>query len=642
MSSSMKYRPKHRAQSTTKTNSPISLSVFNSVFGNQFGALSAVDDPSSNSGIVMDWISEIISNKNAPEIPLRVKNALRNFEPGSEALFNQSIAHIRKEVNKKGKEILNLISSCNDNSAALNILLDWVSTTTTNLDHCCHVLNLAQFQTILIQRAYNAAFQKVIMSEHVWNLVKSSFEDGLFTIAYSQMDVLKLQHISTTLKNANMQDEVDQLILQLTSANIKQYVLTNCSKVWSIHSLDQLLNWITKELYPKISTVMLNTDSGLESRLVESAKAELTKLRIAESFDIVIDYPDSKVALEEFRECLVTVNQKTELVETFIRLCEKRLLHSGTNTIDIISTYISTIRSFLIIDHRGVLLDKVCRPIRQYLKKRDDTIQRIVFALLNTTEENQLIEVAAELRSTKNPRSVHDAERDLNWVPDPVDALPDFRKGVVEDIVESLISIFESKEGFMQEFAQVFSQELLSITNFDVREVYQNLKLLKNRFGTTEFSSLDVMIKDIYLSKKIDKKIGKSQTHASIVSHMYWPELPENKFKLPDEITTGLTKFESDFEDLKQGRKLTLLPSLGQVDLDIELNNGVVHNFKVSPDKAAIIYHFQKQTPGAEVKLAMLCMGLQMPLALVKSGLKFWVTNGVLVESGLNSYKVNE
>ncbi|GME84742.1 unnamed protein product [Ambrosiozyma monospora] len=480
------------------------------------------------------------------------------------------------------------------------------------------------------------------MTEHVWNLVKSSFEDGLFTNACSQMDVLRLQHISTTLKNANMQDEVNQLIIQLTSANIKQYVLTKCSKVWSIHSLDQLLNWITKELYSKVSTVILNTDSGLESRLVESAKAELTKLRTAESFDIVIDYPDSKVALEEFRECLETVDQKTELVETFIRLCEKRLLHSGTNTIDIISTYISTIRSFLIIDHRGVLLDKVCRPIRQYLKNRDDTIQRIVFALLNTTEENQLIEVAAELRSTKNPRSFHDAERDLNWVPDPVDALPDFRKGVVEDIVESLISIFESKEGFMQEFAQVFSEELLGITNFDVRGVYQKLKLLKNRFGTTEFSSLDVMIKDIYLSKKIDKKIGKSKTHASVVSHMYWPELPENKFKLPEEITTGLTKFESDFEDLKQGRKLTLLPSLGQVDLDIELNNGVVHNFKVSPDKAAIIYHFQKQPPGAEVKLAMLCMGLQMPLTLVKSGLKFWVSNGVLVESGLNSYKVNE
>ncbi|GME74279.1 unnamed protein product [Ambrosiozyma monospora] len=212
MSSSMKYRPKHRAQTTTKTNSPITLSVFNSVFGNQFGALSAVEDPSSNSGIVMDWISEVILHNNTPEIPLRVKNALRNYEPGSETLFSQSIAHIRKEVNKKGEEILNLISSCNDNSATLNILLNWVSTTTTNLDHCCQVLNLAQFQTILIQRAYNAAFQKLIMTEHVWNLVKSSFEDGLFTNACSQMDVLRLQHISTTLKNANMQDEFGSAI----------------------------------------------------------------------------------------------------------------------------------------------------------------------------------------------------------------------------------------------------------------------------------------------------------------------------------------------------------------------------------------------------------------------------------------------
>ena len=93
------------------------------------------------------------------------------------------------------------------------------------------------------------------------------------------------------------------------------------------------------------------------------------------------------------------------------------------------------------------------RPIRQYLKTREDIIIKLVHGLLDISPNNELIELARELRHPSNKyRSKHDHSKDvledlldLNWQPDPIDALPDFKKGKVSDIIESLISIFDSR-----------------------------------------------------------------------------------------------------------------------------------------------------------------------------------------------------
>jgi len=47
---------------------------------------------------------------------------------------------------------------------------------------------------------------------------------------------------------------------------------------------------------------------------------------------------------------------------------EQRLLHPGANTADIISQYISAIRSLKVLDPSGVVVEKVCQPIKDYLR----------------------------------------------------------------------------------------------------------------------------------------------------------------------------------------------------------------------------------------------------------------------------------
>ena len=127
----------------------------------------------------------------------------------------------------------------------------------------------------------------------------------------------------------------------------------------------------------------------------------------------------------------------------------QRLLHPGASTTEILQIYISLIRCFAQLDPKGVLLDRVARPIRRYLKDRDDTVKVIVAGLLAdgeggdgdgeaaTSNSDVLAELAVELGRASELAS-QEAEDDgdlewddMRWVPDPVDAGPGEDAGAV-------------------------------------------------------------------------------------------------------------------------------------------------------------------------------------------------------------------
>ena len=117
--------------------------------------------------------------------------------------------------------------------------------------------------------------------------------------------------------------------------------------------------------------------------------------RIKELFDIIVDFPDSKLALTDLRECLNHVDMREELMESLTKVYvlihytspslslsfsflppslppsisyESRLLHHGANTSDIITQYISSVRSLKLLDPTGVVLERVCEPVKAYLR----------------------------------------------------------------------------------------------------------------------------------------------------------------------------------------------------------------------------------------------------------------------------------
>lgn len=340
--------------------------------------------------------------------------------------------------------------------------------------------------------------------------------------------------------------------------------------------------------------------------------------------------------------------QRAKLVDTFILACGQNLLHAGANTVDVITAYTKTIKAFLIIDPKGVLLDKVVRPIRQYLKTREDVIVKVVHGLLDENyASNQLVELVLELRNSDNKKREQPVEDtpDLNWFPDPIDALPDFKKGRVTDVIESLVSIFDSREVFIEEFTKVFGERLMQLDNYDTSDIVAQLGLLKARFGKNEFAVLDVMLRDIYESKQLDQAIGGGTYHASILSHLYWPTVLNNinaetdHFELPQSVQTQFEQFNKQYSSQKPGRQLKVVPSMGVVNLELVINNRPVR-FKVSPDQASIISLFDNEHN--ELSVDHIATTLKMSRYRVTKGLEFWTQKKVLLELTKTLYIVNE
>lgn len=163
-------------------------------------------------------------------------------------------------------------------------------------------------------------------------------------------------------------------------------------------------------------------------------------------------------------------SQRAKIVSSLQQSASKRLLHGGANTVDVLSGYISIIKCFSILEPRGVLLDKIARPIRRYLKERNDTVKEVLAGILGDSTSaikflsEELIQSASNYGKVFNQGS----EDDLNWNPDPLDAPPDFKAdNKIFDIISNLISIFDSKELIVKHLVKRFADTMLLSSDFD-------------------------------------------------------------------------------------------------------------------------------------------------------------------------------
>ncbi|ORY77821.1 hypothetical protein BCR37DRAFT_350724, partial [Protomyces lactucae-debilis] len=352
----------------------------------------------------------------------------------------------------------------------------------------------------------------------------------------------------------------------------------------------------------------------------------LAKIRIAELFDIIVDYPASLPALEDLRHCLQgQPGLRSLLVASYIDQCSKRLLHPGANTVDIIFIYVSTIKTFTLLDSPGVLLDKVARPIRKYLRERGDTIRCIMTSLLNEADE-----LSAELNTTA--AEMQDDENDLFWEPTPVDASPDYMRRT-RDLLDSLTSIYEHRDVFVKELQVLLADRLLATSGYEIEGELRNLELLKRRFkGAALMSSADVMVKDIIDSEDIDGQIQEKCTgivHATILSRLYWPKqsLP-NLNAVPGPVRDMLTKYTDAYGELKPNRTLRFLPNLGHVRVELQLEDREF-DLLVTPGHASVIYAFSDV---AERTVEQLMESLDLIESELRRALVFWTKQGILRE----------
>nr|XP_034958292.1 anaphase-promoting complex subunit 2 isoform X2 [Zootoca vivipara] len=381
-----------------------------------------------------------------------------------------------------------------------------------------------------------------------------------------------------------------------------------------------------------------------------------TALRIEELFGIIRDFPDSKPAIKDLKFCLERTNQRQNLLSSLKSALEMRLLHPGVNTSDIITLYICAIKALRQLDPSMVILQVAGEPIRKYLRTREDTVRQIVAGLTGEGSGDLAHELSRADPVTLDNGQESDEEaggEPEDWVPDPVDAHPAGKphaKRRSADIITLLVSIYGSKDLFINEYRTLLADRLLHQSNYSAEREIRNVELLKLRFGETQMLYCEVMLKDMADSRRInahirdeEQKLPEGQSPpfplaATIISSEFWPPLKEEKLELPAEICAAMDAYARKYEKLKAMRTLSWKHHLGTVCLEVELADRTL-SLSVTPAQAAIILHFQSKGTWT---LEELSSALKVPPASLRRKLALWLQQGVLREDPPGTFSVVE
>lgn len=614
-----------------------------------------VEDPSSDHAVLVDWIQEAVVLDDLTvvdlDVPLRIKGIIRAHDSFS------ALAPVVMKAIVKLNTCFNLITD-------VDTIFQWVNASLIRLNSIYQLLMFDDNEINTLKDFEFSIYRKKILK--VWPFfIQSSYNN------------LSSQHFSIALQ-IGLTGEINRLVYQ-----IGKYQITKTTDliIGEPLILKRMKSWIDVDLCDELQPllVLYSDQQVLHDSLIGFLYSVIISKRMENLIDLISLYPQSKSTLEELNQCLNNQNnnniQRDKIISNFIDKINTQLLLPSVETTYIMKFYIKTIRCFLIIDHRGVMLDKVARPIREYLSLRSDTIYKIVNGLLDSNPvSNELIEIHQELLNSsatvnKTQMSVNAQSfaQYLDWSPEPLEALPDFRVGKVDDIIDSFISIFDDKKEFFDELVKIFSFQLLKFTNNNfqrmIQEVKLKLDLIKKKlqssdnFAGNEFNVVDIMIHDIELSNRLDtsisnnfKSIKSIPTHGVFLSHLYWPTLtpatePKIMEKIPMGIKNSIDEYSKNYQGLQKGRYLNFHADQSLVTCNIEIN-GENKRIKAKVLDVCVLNWFMENTKLNDsqwktVKLGMVVVKIGLSLLSVKNALQFWKEMEILSENNGN-WKINE
>ena len=438
-----------------------------------------------------------------------------------------------------------------------------------------------------------------------------------------------------------------------------------------------MLNNLDRDMFQKFDEYLNN----YKKQLAHFMYTHYAHVRIKRLFDIVIDFPDSKCAINDLKICLEKTNLRSYVVKALKVAIEQRLLHPGVNTSDILTAYVSAIKALMCLDSSGVMMENICQPLKKYLRNREDTVKCIVSNLTDDSESSNEImeEFCKDLYSYEGSNEVIDSttaqpiqlqNSDQNsssrlkaweqWMPDPIDAMSLSNAdgnsfSSKSNIISMLVNIYGSKDMFVNEYKTLLADRLLSNYSYNMEKEIRNLELLKLKFGDSNLFACEAMLKDLSESKRINTNIieqlkQKSIEHIEsfrvdsstlkcvILSEQFWPKLKEEKIEMPFEFKQIQERYMSSYEAFKGNRTLIWKNNLGLVTLDIEINNKITE-FTVNPIQAAIIVKFQEKDTWSLLDLSQ---SLKMCSFALRKKLAYWKAQGLIkeVDSAMNDASI--
>ncbi|XP_060520265.1 anaphase-promoting complex subunit 2 [Cylas formicarius] len=455
---------------------------------------------------------------------------------------------------------------------------------------------------------------------------------------------------------------VGQTLTNLSYTYIYSHIQKVCKDNFDLSFITSLEKWLQsvvilwlKKIYYLDRSITLNESiETLEKKLINYLYNSYIRVRIDQLFNIIIEFPESLPALQDIRFCLPRTDLKSLLIKKLQKAMETRLLHPGVSTADVLTAYVATIRSLRVLDPSGLLLEMVTQPIHQYLRSREDTVRCVVSSLTEEGPNDLAEELNREEAVLINENVLLDEDSDNweMWMPDPIDAVANKKTKDTQinprtaDIISMLVSIYGSKELFVNEYRTLLADRLLSQYSCDTEKEIRYLELLKLRFGDMHLHFCEVMLKDVGDSKRINQRIKQDAEYkeeniplcAMIVSQQFWPPFKDEKLELHEKVIHQMNTFTNAFEALKGSRTLHWKNNLGIVNLEIELNNRTL-NLSVSPVHATIIMHFQDKNTWDVEELSK---EMRCPPTILRRKIGLWLSHGVLIETEPGVFCVQE
>ncbi|KAF1956477.1 hypothetical protein CC80DRAFT_525344 [Byssothecium circinans] len=421
--------------------------------------------------------------------------------------------------------------------------------------------------------------------------------------------------------------------------------------------VQDMRNWVENGFVPLVELVLeclrcgeADVEPAQLKMWQEMALARLGRERVGGLFDFVINWDQSMGAILDLKEYLKLDGAKEHLKSSFSQQVSRRLLHPGATTTYILNVYISIIRAFHRLEPKGVLLQSVARPIRRYLKEREDTARIIISSLLIDVDDEASskfasnselsYEIASEMAKPFAHADTTDDEfnwNDMNWQPLPHDASPEYKKSKVEDVIYFLLTLWD-REDFINELKNILGDHLLRCQDPEYQKEIRLLELFKVRLGEDKLQACEVMLRDMLESRRINDTIrtatetSKQQDHllrtpegpntrglrprpptltsaptapsaptlnAQILSSFFWPVLRDDDFHVPSEILVLQKAYETRFERIKGMRKLRWMNALGESRITLEFEDRTEEFEHLTPWQVSVVYAFQPQ-PGEE------------------------------------------
>ncbi|XP_033327037.1 anaphase promoting complex subunit morula [Megalopta genalis] len=525
----------------------------------------------------------------------------------------------------------------------------------------------------VVEQFYKIAFNVFCCTDNSTQVTTAGSDYLQCTGCYLEVEKCRCQQIVIMFHETNrklielelLERLAGNVLTSLIHVHIKNHVNQSCDKTFDVSQLESLENWLETIVmswlirvysggFSKIISLSDQTRNAInkfKQKLSHFLYETYTRFRIEQLFDIIIEYPDSQPAIDDLRVCLERTDLRKVLIDSLQDALTTRLLHPGVNTPDILTAYIAAIRALKQLDPTGVLLETITEPIKVYLRTREDTVRCVVSDLVDDSSSDLADELVKGETLQLDDYSDEEEDEDWDkWMPDPVDADPaKSAQRRVSDIISTLVSVYGSQDLFVNEYRTLLADRLLSQLNYHTEREIRHLELLKRRFGENQLHFCEVMLKDVYDSKRIDGHIQSDTsytlekeefpTSALILSAQFWPPFKENwKLELPKIVQTQLNKYVKAFETLKGNRTLCWKPHLGNVTLEIELKDRK-SEINVTPIHATIILHFQDKK---EWTLEELAEVMHAPATVLRRKITFWVSQGILKESSNDVFILQE